>query len=244
VDEFGAYLRACRARVDPASVGVTALRRRTPGLRREEVAVRAHISVSYYVALEQDRGARPSATVVESLADALVLDAAGRAHLHTLAATVGPAAEPLIPADLHEEIARMVAALPDPTYATDERWSLIAVNEAATTLFGPWIAAPGANMLVWMLTSEQARTLFDDWEAEARAQLARYRATSARLGDDPGFLLTASDLARAWWDEQDVASLSGGVKHLGGRPWRYLVWTPAENPDMHLVTFHRRGDVR
>jgi transcriptional regulator with XRE-family HTH domain len=250
-EDLATFLRARREHADPALHGLPAHRRRTPGLRREEVAVLAHVSVSYYTALEQGRGAQPSAEITDALATALALDDTARTHLHTLAGTV-PSAPPRTEpgAGTRDLVRRTVTALdPDPAYATDARWSLIAANPAAVDLFGSWIAGPEANMLRFMLIDPAARDLFRDWEQESRAQLARYRATSAHRPGDPldraflDALCRDSDLARQWWPAHDVAPVGGGVKRLrrpGGDEDRpYQVWMLAEDPDVHLVTFPR-----
>jgi transcriptional regulator with XRE-family HTH domain len=251
--ELGALLRARRARLSPAAVGLPeGRRRRTPGLRREEVALLSAISPTYYALLEQGRGRHPSRQVLDALAAALRLNDAERSYLHALAAA--EAAAPPQPAREEEVLGDGVADLverldPHPTYITGRRFDVLAANRAARALWTDWPARPPAerNLLLWMFTP-QAREVFVEWEREAAAALARFRAAVARHLDDPVFgelvdrLHEISPEVRAWWPRHDIAPLGGGAKRLrhpelGELVLRHIVLLLADEPEHKLVTF-------
>jgi transcriptional regulator with XRE-family HTH domain len=250
--ELGELLRSRRERLEPADVGLPGgRRRRTPGLRREEVALLAAISPTYYAFLEQGRDIRPSRQVLDALADALRLGPTERAHLHELVhgsppPVGGAAAETLAPA-----VAALVDRLePHPTYVTGRRWDVLAANRAACLLWTDWHALePQArNMLWWTFTDAAARTIVVDWEREASGLLARFRAAAARHPDDPAFedliqrLRAASPEVRAWWPRHEVAPLSSGAKRLrhpelGELELEFVTLQVADDPEQKLVTF-------
>lgn len=250
--ELGALLRSRRERLQPADVGLPAgIRRRTRGLRREEVAQLTAISTTYYTFLEQGRDLRPSRQVIDALARALRLGSAERAHLfHVVHGD--PASTSL---DSAEELAPGVAALvnrldPYPTYVSGRRWDVLAANRAARELWTDWPTLPPEerNMLWWTFTVPAARDVFVEWEVEARALLARFRSAAARHPDEPGFaalikrLQTASPEVRAWWPHHDVAPLASGTKRLrhpalGELQLHDVVLQVADDPEQKLVTF-------
>ncbi len=250
--ELADLLRSRRDRLLPADVGLPAgARRRTPGLRREEVAQLAGISTTYYTFLEQGRNLRPSRQVLDALARALRLAPAERAHLHALVGDVPPnvarrAAESLAPA-----VAALVDRLdPNPTYVTGRYWDVLAANRAARALWTDWdtLPADSRNILWWTLIDPAARTVFIEWEAEASAQLARFRSAAARHPDDPAFralierLQNSSREVRAWWSRHEVAPLSSGTKWLhhpvlGDLELQRVVLQVADDPEQKLVTF-------
>ncbi len=246
---LGDLLRSRRERLQPVDVGLpTGTRRRTRGLRREEVALLAAISPTYYAFLEQGRDVRPSRQVLDALAAALRLGPAERAHLHELVHGVPPpeAAEALAPA-----VAALVDRLdPSPTYVTGRRFDVLAANRAARALWTDWPALEleERNMLWFMFTDPAARTTFVEWEREATALLARYRSAADRHPDDRSFrelterLHAASAEVRAWWPRHDIAPLSSGTKRLrhqvlGELELTHVVLLVADDPDQKLVTF-------
>ena len=107
------YLKSCRTRLDPRALGYTLERRRTPGLRREEVALRAHISPTWYTWLEQGRGGPPSAEVLERIAQALLLTEVERAHLFLLGLGHPPGARARPPGGITPRLQRVLDAMPD-----------------------------------------------------------------------------------------------------------------------------------
>ncbi|MFI7028675.1 helix-turn-helix transcriptional regulator [Microbispora rosea] len=250
--ELGDFLRSRRNRLRPADVGLPpGARRRTPGLRREEVATLAAISPTYLAFLEQGRDARPSRQVLDALAGALRLSAAERAHLHELAHLAAPPVVPPGGESLAPAVADLVDRLdPCPAYVTGRRWDVLAANRAARTLWTDWLLlAPEArNMLWWMFTDPAARMVFVEWEQEASALLARFRSAAARHSGDHGFeeltarLKTASPEVRAWWPRHDIAPLSSGTKRLrhpllGELELRHVVLLTADDVEQKLVAF-------
>ncbi|WCB92701.1 hypothetical protein DSM104299_01399 [Baekduia alba] len=252
--ELGDLLRARRGALQPADVGLPdgAPRRRTTGLRREEVARLAAISPTYYTFLEQGRDMRPSRQVLDALATALRLDEAERAHLHALVHDAPPSTTDSEAGEqVDDEVVALVARLdPHPAYVTGRRWDVLAANRAARALWTDWPArAPQERNMVWfMLCDPQAREVFVDWEAEAGAQLARFRAAAARHADDPTFaeliarLHASSPEMRAWWPRHAIAPLGGGRKRLrhpalGELELRHTVLNVADAPEQKLVAF-------
>ncbi len=251
-DELADLLRSRRDRLQPVEVGLPAgARRRTPGLRREEVAQLAGISTTYYTFLEQGRDLHPSTQVLEALARALQLGTTERAHLHTLvrdtpAPTDRRTVETLAPA-----VAALVEHLdPHPTYVTGRSWDVLAANRAARALWTDWSALPPEerNILWWTFTDPAARTVLVEWESEAAAQLARFRAAAASHPDDRAFLELidrlhdASPEFRTWWPRHEVAPLSSGTKWirhpaLGDIGLHHIVLQVADAPEQKIVTF-------
>jgi transcriptional regulator with XRE-family HTH domain len=214
--DLAAFLRARRAAVAPEDVGLErGPRRRTPGLRREEVALLADVSVSWYTWLEQGRPINASVDVLDALARALRLDPVERAHLLELAGH--PVRRPV---DLGRSACpRGVLELlhsvePAPAYALGPTWDLIAWNDAFTTLFPPIASLPADECnLVWLLfANDDARALNGAWESEARRTLSQYRAEVTPMRDDPSVATLVARLQRAsaefreWWPQYDVAA--------------------------------------
>lgn len=182
--ELADLLRSRRERLQPADVGLPAgTRRRTRGLRREEVAQLAAISTTYYTFLEQGRDVHPSIQVLDALARVLRLSPGERTHLHELAhgnpaPDLERTAEVLVPS-----VAALVHRLdPYPTYVTGRSFDVLSSDRAAQALWIKWPALPPPerNMLWWTFTHPAARTTFLDWEAEASALLARSITALAR----------------------------------------------------------------
>lgn len=250
--ELADLLRSRRARLQPGDVGLPAGgRRRTAGLRREEVAQLAAISPTYYTFLEQARHVSPSVQVLDALAGALRMDAAEREHLFELArgarVPVTHETEVLAP-----EVAELVEQLdPRATYVTGRRWDVLTSNKAARLLWcTDWPAVPAAerNMIWWTFADPIARTLLVDWEVEARALLARLRAAATRHPDDPQFtelierLHDVSAEVRTWWPRHDVGVLGSGRKRLrhprlGELTLRFVTLQVASDPEQKVVTF-------
>jgi transcriptional regulator with XRE-family HTH domain len=253
---LGELLRSRRERLAPADVGLPpGTRRRTSGLRREEVAQLASVSVTYYTFLEQGRRqARPSEQVLDALAAALRMTAAERRYLLTLAygADADGDADGEMPAErLGPGVDGLVQRLePYPTIVKGRCWDVLAANPAARELFGDWSGGSGGRNLVrWMFTSDAARHIYLEWEPEARAMLGRFRLAAARHPGDPGVARLIADLrrdsaqVREWWPAHDVTAIGGeGVKKLrhprfGPLEYSHVVLQVADNPDHVLVTY-------
>jgi transcriptional regulator with XRE-family HTH domain len=254
---LGQLLRSRRERLAPADVGLPAgTRRRTAGLRREEVALLANLSTTYYTFLEQGRPVRPSAQVLDALAAALRMSAAERRYLQALAhgrdgvfsagvAGVAP------PERIDPAVVGLVQRLdPYPTFVKGRRWDVLASNPAARELFTDWEALPAGerNLVHWMFMTDRAREVYQDWECEARAMLGRFRLAAARYPDDPDFgaliaeLRHDSEHVRAWWPRHDVTAVGSGSKklrhpRLGPIDYSHVVLQIADNPEQTLVTY-------
>jgi transcriptional regulator with XRE-family HTH domain len=261
---LGQLLRSRRERLVPGDVGLPAVgRRRTAGLRREEVALLANLSVTYYTFLEQGRPVQPSPQVLNALAIALRMSAAERDYLHVLA--YGPDGAHAVteasgapPERIAPGVADLVQRLdPFPSYVKGRRWDVLAANPAARELFTDWEALPVGqrNLVRWMFTADRAREVYLDWEAEAKAMLGRFRLAAARHPHDRDFaslideLRRDSDHVRDWWPRHDVTAVGGsGSKkllhpRLGPVEYSHVVLQVADNPDQTLVTFSPAGKV-
>ncbi|MFC1432106.1 helix-turn-helix transcriptional regulator [Streptacidiphilus sp. N1-3] len=250
--ELGDLLRSRRERLQPADVGLPpGVRRRTRGLRREEVAQLAAISSTYYTVLEQGRDVRPSRQVLDALATALRLDSTERTHIHELIHGAPPAAGRAAAESLPPAVLALVDRLdPSPAYVTGRRWDVLASNRAARALWTDWPARPvrDRNMLWWTFADPEAREILVDWPAEASALLGRFRTAAARHPGDPGFaellerLHAVSPEVRDWWPRHTVTPLSSGSKRLrhpvlGELELQHLVLQLADDPEQKLVTF-------
>jgi transcriptional regulator with XRE-family HTH domain len=213
--ELADFLRTRRERFAPGDVGLPARpRRRTPGLRREDVAELTGVSATWYTWLEQGRDIRVSASVLENLARVLRLSADERAHLFQLAGrplppTAGAAAR------VPPVVQTLLAALePFPAHVRDARWYVLDWNRAEA-LIAPWDALPPAERhVVWNhFTNPDLRRMADDWEGDARTMLALFRqAVAPHLGDPAlatmiGRLRRVSPEFAAWWPAHEVQQL-------------------------------------
>ena len=214
-EELAQFLRNRRARLRPPDVGLPeGPGRRTPGLRRQEVAQLAAISIDYYIRLEQARGPRPSKQVLGALARALLLTADERAYLFDLAGEAhppvgGPTRE--VPV----AVRNLLATLGDtPAYVMDAKYEVLAWNDLATVFIGDMSAEPPErrNVIRWMFTAPEASTHWDEDQtlAFARSSVADLRAAAARYPLDRGVqdlvteLLACSPRFAAMWAEHDV----------------------------------------
>jgi transcriptional regulator with XRE-family HTH domain len=247
--DLGGFLRARRDALRPADVGLPpGGRRRTPGLRREEVALLAGVSVSWYTWLEQGRPVNASAEVLDALARVLRLDPVEHAHLHALAGRARPPA-PAPPADVPAAVRDMLAALePHPAYVLGPAWDYLAWNPAHARLFPQLDALPAAERnLVWVVfTHPDARTLIADWEDEARRVLSQFRADTAPHRGAPAVtalvarLREASPEFRRWWPRHDVAGFATRRRRFrhpaaGELEFVHLQLTPDGAPGLRVV---------
>jgi transcriptional regulator with XRE-family HTH domain len=214
--ELGAFLRACRARLAPADVGLpdgsASGRRRTPGLRREEIAQLSGVGVTWYTWLEQGRDISASIQVIDALARALLLSDDQHRHLRELAGLPPP--EPPVPAaDMLPRLQRLVdAQAPCVASVYDEHFDYVVWNEPyALVRHDPGtLPANRRNMLWMMFTYPVNRARMVRWESAARAVLSQFRAAAGRHPGDPRFtelveaLSEASPQFRDWWAEHPV----------------------------------------
>jgi MmyB-like transcription regulator ligand binding domain/Helix-turn-helix domain len=214
--ELGAFLRACRARLAPADValpdGSASGRRRTPGLRREEIAQLSGVGVTWYTWLGQGRDISASIQVIDALARALLLTGDQHRHLRELAGLPPP--EPPVPAaDMLPRLQRLVdAQAPCPASVYDEHFDYLVWNQPYAQIRHDPAALPASrrNMLWMMFTDPDNRARMVRWEPAARAVLSQFRAAASRRPDDPRFaelvaaLTEASPQFRDWWAEYRV----------------------------------------
>jgi len=197
--ELGAFLRARRARLDPLEQGLPTVRaRRTPGLRREEVAQLAGVSVDYYTRLEQGRDLRPSTAVLNALARALQLTTTEREHLFRLDRT-GPApARVAGPERVRPSTRRILERVsPNPALLFGRRLDVLAWNRAAATLITDFAAVPVAHRnIVWLVFLDPAvRAVYPEWESVAREALAFLRGAAGRYPNDPAIASLVGELS-------------------------------------------------
>ncbi|UKD51804.1 helix-turn-helix transcriptional regulator [Amycolatopsis sp. FU40] len=210
------FLRSRRDRLTPAEVGLPAgPRRRAPGLRREELAQLAGVSVTWYTWLEQARDITVSRQVLASLARELRLSETERQHLFSLAEEPPPDREAT---SSPQALQGMVDALdPNPAYVLDAHWDFVAWNRAEAALIGdPALLPAGERNLLWLVFAvPRIRALLVDWPGQARNLLAQYRADVAHRAEDPraaGLVRTlreASPEFGEWWAAHDVAPFAG-----------------------------------
>ena len=248
--ELGDFLRSRREKLSLRTVGVpNGRRRRTPGLRREEVAELAGIGVDWYVRLEQGRTVRPSVMTIDALARALRLGKAEHAHLRALARSADRPAfsRETVP----ETIRRLVANLNAPAYVTGRRWDVLAWNAAAADIFTDFgrLAEEDRNILIYMLTDPQARYLFGAaWSGEAKRMVAQFRTTHDLWADDPAFVDLLARLRHCspefaiWWEAHDIRGVAAGHKHLshpqkGVLRFEYASFQANDDPALKLVIY-------
>lgn len=221
--ELAAFLRSRRERITPREAGLPSTgRRRTPGLRREELALLAGMSATWYTYLEQGRDIRASDQVLDALARALCLDAHERGHLFRLAGHA-PAAEEPGPDPLDPEVAAVPLLLqPHPAYVIDGTYDVLSHNPATERVFPGLVTAAGRppNFVRWTFLEPRAREVLVDWEPEARGLLARVRTLTGAHPGDPRIgrlvdeLHEGSSEVREWWPRFEVEARSGGRKRL------------------------------
>lgn len=236
--EIAAFLRIRRMRLQPEDVGLPrGMRRRTPGLRREEVAALANVSTEWYTWLEQARDVRPSPDTIRRICAALRLEPAECQHLLALCGygteTVqnGAPDETVIRPQLQLLLNRLAYC---PAWFLGERWDILGWNRAATVVHGDLAAMKGIerNGLHQIFLNPRMREMLVDWERHARDAVAKLRMVHSRYIGDPWFnelidlLKARSPEFAAWWDEHNVRLPGSGVKvyihpEAGGLTFHY-----------------------
>lgn len=246
--ELAEFLRSRREATRPEHVGLPAGRnRRTPGLRREEVALLAGVSVTWYTWLEQGRRINASNDVLLAIGRALRLDDAGQDHL--LALTDPGTTSVDAPAEAPTALVRLLDSLmPAPAYVLGPHWEFVAWNAAQARLY-PRIEAldaPRRNLL-WVLFADPAtRDLIVDWDIHARQALAEFRSATSAVRHDPAMTELVSLLNdesaefAAWWPEHDVSGFETRLRRFshpaaGDLTFEYQQLTPAEWPNLRVV---------
>jgi transcriptional regulator with XRE-family HTH domain len=246
--ELAEFLRARRDAVRPEQVGLPRGRgRRTPGLRREEVALLAGVSVTWYTWLEQGRRINASPDVLAAIGRALRLDDAGHQHLLSLARPAPGALDALTEAP--SALSRLIDSMdPAPAYVLGPRWEFLAWNAAEARLYPriEHLEGPERNLL-WVLFADPAtRDLIVDWDLHARQALAEFRAATSTSRGDPALvemvdrLCGVSEEFSRWWAEHDVASFETRLRRFrhpaaGDLTFEYQLLAPAEWPQLRVV---------
>jgi transcriptional regulator with XRE-family HTH domain len=249
---LGEFLQARRAQVSPEAAGVATYgRRRVPGLRREELAALAGVSVDYYVRLEQGRAAHPSAEVLDAIARALQLEEVERRHLHDLAAPQSTRRRGAAPERVAPGLLQLVAQLDDiPAIVLGRRMDVLAWNPLAAALMGdPGRLPPDhRNMARIMLLDPGSRDLYVEWERHARETVGYLRHCAGRYPDDPGIASLVGELSvkskqfARWWADHLVREKTTGTKRfrhpaVGELTLAYETLVPPGAPDQALVTY-------
>src|SRR6266478_2472384 len=196
---FGTYLKDRRAKLDPAAFGLPLGRRRTPGLRREEVAQRANVSATWYTWLEQGRGGAPSADVVDRIARALMLTEVEREHLFLLALGRPPEIRYQTAEGVTPRLQRVLDALElSPAYVKTSTWDIIAWNRAASMVLADYGALPPEqrNGLRLVFCNARVRAAMPNWDSDARFVVAAFRADTARAGTAENAKALVDELCR------------------------------------------------
>ena len=250
--ELAQFLRTRRERVSPQQVGLPpGTRRRTPGLRREELALLAGVGATWYTWLEQGRAITVSGQVLESLARVLQLDADERTHLFILARQQLPA-DPL---PLTQTIDPALQLILDtmgiyPALVLSPRWDIIAWNQAACRMFADFstMTSRERHLLWFLFIDPRHRAMAVDWEREAQRFLALFRASTQRYVGEAWLTELVNDLKqvspafREWWSRYDVQGVQTEHKHLihplvGLLVLQAKTFQVADHPDLQMIVY-------
>jgi transcriptional regulator with XRE-family HTH domain len=250
--QLGAYLKDRRSKLDPASLGFTAKRRRTPGLRREEVAQRANISTAWYTWLEQGRGGAPSADVLERIIEALMLTQAEREHVFLLGLGRPPEVRYQQRDGVTPRLQRVLDRLnPCPAFVRTVTWDIVAWNKAATVLLADYSDVPpqDRNVLKHIFLNPGAREAQQDWESMARFVVGNFRADVARAGAASAVSNLVDELCRRSpdferiWRENHIHTHREAVKNIkhpvfGSFAFEYSAFAVDGRPDLSMVVYN------
>jgi transcriptional regulator with XRE-family HTH domain len=252
-NRLGTYLKDRRTKLDPAALGFPAGRRRTPGLRREEVAQRANISATWYTWLEQGRGGAASADVLDRIARALMLTDVEREHLFLLGIGRPPEARYHKADGVSPRLQRVLDALdPCPALIRTATWDVLAWNRAATVMLIDYATLPPdqRNILRFIFLDPRARAAQYDWDSVARFVLGAFRVDATRAGAAAEVEPLVEDLRRlspefdAMWRDNDLRGAHGeAVKHirhpvLGPLAFEYSAFAVDGRTDLSMVVYN------
>lgn len=250
--QLGAYLMDRRTKLDPAALGLPMKRRRTPGLRREEVAQRANVSATWYTWLEQGRGGAPSADVLNRISRALLLTDVEREHLFLLALGRPPETRYKSVEGITPRLQRLLDVLEaSPAMVRTAIWDVVAWNRAALAVLGDYSALEPSqrNILRMMFFNPRIRSAQTDWESVARFVVAAFRAETARAGATADVVALVDELARLspefaqMWKDNEVSAQGGGTKQLrhptaGLLTMEHSSFAVDGRPDLTLVVYN------
>ena len=250
-NELAAFLRSRRERISPEQAGLpSGGRRRTPGLRREEVAALAGVGLTWYTWLEQGRDIGVSPAFLDSLCRVLKLDAMERRHLYLLTYQRAPAEQAQTWCVVPKVIHRLMADMPlRPAYVLNLRWDVLAWNPAADKIF-PFANTPAPRRnLLWMLfTDERMRSLLCTWEQQAIQMLSSFRRDFAQVSAQSDVAELVRDLEKVsaefkhWWNRQDIHGPCQSIRHLdipefGNISFEHTTLTIDADRHLHLVYY-------
>jgi len=246
--ELGDFVRAQREKLTPAMAGLSAsMRRRTPGLRREEVAQLCGLSVTWYTWIEQGRDVSVSPTALARLASTLRLARAERAYLFELAGKRDPDQHESDTSDVPMSVLACVAAIATPAYILDRSWTARGWNAPAERLFAGWLdGAHDRNLLRYIFLAPAARSLICGWEERARRVVAEFRAACSAHLNDPSLRVVIDGLRQQspafgrLWDQHGVVGREGGERTFnhpadGFLRYEQVTFDLATQPDLKLT---------
>jgi len=248
--EIADFLKTRRMRRQPEELGLPrGRRRRTPGLRREEVATAAGVSAEWYTWLEQAREVRPSAEVLTRISTALRLEPNETRHLLTLGGYAVPrgGGDSVRPVSVSLRLQRLIDQMEyGPAWVFGERWDILAWNRAASVIHGDLAGLQGIerNALYQLFLGDRMQSMLENWELHGRQCVAKLRAQYASRVDDPWFqelvtvLRANSEEFERWWNENDIETWQEGVKHYDHPEAGRLVFdfTVLEVLDEHMAS--------
>jgi transcriptional regulator with XRE-family HTH domain len=252
-NQLGAYLRDRRAKLDPAALGFPLTRRRTPGLRREEIAQRANVSATWYTWLEQGRGGAPSADVLDRISRAMMLTVAEREHLFLLGLGRPPEVRYRENEGVTPRLQRVLDALdPSPALIRTAIWNVVAWNRAATVMLGDYGSLPPhqRNVLRIIFLDPRARAAQHDWESVARHVVGAFRVDAARAGAAAEVEPLVDELCRlspefkTMWRDNDIPGTHGEavkrMRHpvLGPVAFEYSAFAVDGRTDLSMVVYN------
>jgi transcriptional regulator with XRE-family HTH domain len=249
---LGTYLRDRRAKLDPTAFGFVLKRRRTPGLRREEVAQRANVSATWYTWLEQGRGGAPSADVLDRIARAMMLTDVEREHLFLLGLGRPPEVRYQAPDGISPRLQRVLDTLEcSPAFIRSATWDVLAWNKAASAVLTDYGALPDGqrNVLRMMFRDSRVRAAQPNWQSVARYVVASFRADVARAGAARNVQSLVDELCAtspefaAMWRNNDVQGHGDGVKVLhhpiaGALSMEFSAFAVDSRPDLNMVIYN------
>ncbi|MGR7120035.1 helix-turn-helix transcriptional regulator [Klebsiella aerogenes] len=251
MQSLGDFLRALRLRLDPTAFGFVAGRRRTSGLRREEVAQLACISPTWYTWLEQGRGGAPSREVLNRIASGLRLTSLEREHLFILAFGHPPDAKFTISADITPRLQWVLDTLTIPAIVKTVTWDVIAWNHPAACVLTDYGQLPREerNVLRRMFTDPDVRRAQSDWQVMARLVVNAFRADVARAGQSAEIDSLVTELSQrspefdAWWRSNDVTSHGEGAKRIyhpqaGSIDLEFSTFMVEGRQDLNMIVFN------
>ncbi len=250
-NQLGVFLRMRRAKLDPGALGFASERRRTPGLRREEVAQRASISSTWYTCLEQGRGGAPSADVLDRISRALMLTNVEREHLFLLGLGRLPEMRYQKNAGVAPRLQRVLDTIdPSPAFIRTATWDLVAWNRAATVMLTDFalLPAPQRNLLRLLFLDPRARAMQPDWAESARFVVSAFKVDAARAGAASDVAPLVAELCRSspefeiMWHDDEIRSFGEGAKHmqhplLGALSFEYSVFAVDARSDLSMVVY-------